>query len=94
MNILSEIITRKQQDLEAAKSTVPPERMRDSALRLRSNAKDYRLSTTLSSTDRINIIAEFKRRSPSKGIIRDGADPAQIARDYVSGGAMAISVLT
>jgi len=43
---------------------------------------------------RISIIAEYKRSSPSRGVINEGISPAEIARLYTEGGAQAISVLT
>jgi indole-3-glycerol phosphate synthase len=45
-------------------------------------------------TDRVNVIAECKRRSPSKGVLATDYDPVRIARQYEQGGAAAISVLT
>jgi indole-3-glycerol phosphate synthase len=48
----------------------------------------------LSRADRVNVIAECKRRSPSRGVLRSDYDPVAIARSYESGGAAAVSVLT
>jgi indole-3-glycerol phosphate synthase len=48
----------------------------------------------LSRADTVNIVAECKRRSPSRGVLRVGYDPVTIARGYEQAGAAAISVLT
>ena len=48
----------------------------------------------LSRSGSINVIAECKRRSPSRGVLRTAYDPVKIARGYERAGAAAISVLT
>lgn len=53
-----------------------------------------RFETALGMADRVNVVAECKRRSPSKGVLAADYDPVRIARQYEEGGAAAISVLT
>ncbi|MGH9163744.1 MAG: indole-3-glycerol phosphate synthase TrpC [Vicinamibacteraceae bacterium] len=48
----------------------------------------------LARTDHVNVIAECKRRSPARGLLRSTYDPAAIAEEYEAAGAAAISVLT
>lgn len=91
MDFLSEIISVKRHRVEAAKARVPIEHMRELA-HLQTGSR--RLTSALSDRSRPNIIAEFKRRSPSKGPIKTAADPTVTARIYESAGAAAISVLT
>ena len=93
MDLLSQIISRKRERLEEAKRALPLERLRSDAFAKREGAAPHALLTALQS-DAINVIAEFKRRSPSKGVIRADADLAMIVRSYEAGGAAAISVLT
>jgi len=53
-----------------------------------------RFEAALSQAGRVNVIAECKRRSPSRGVLAERYDPVSIARRYGQGGAAAISVLT
>ncbi len=53
-----------------------------------------RFEAELAMPDRVNVIAECKRRSPSKGVLAASYDPVRIATQYEEGGAAAISVLT
>jgi indole-3-glycerol phosphate synthase len=53
-----------------------------------------RFESTLGARDRVNVIAECKRRSPSRGVLAADYDPVRIAVQYEQGGAAAISVLT
>jgi indole-3-glycerol phosphate synthase len=53
-----------------------------------------RFQAAVSAADRVNIVAECKRRSPSRGVLRPAYDPVPIASAYVDAGAAAISVLT
>ena len=58
------------------------------------NPGGSRFDAALGMADRINVIAECKRRSPSKGVLAADYDPVRIAMQYERGGAAAISVLT
>jgi len=93
MNVLSQIIAKKRERVEEAKRAVPLERLRSEAVAKREPRASHALCRALQS-EGINIIAEFKRRSPSKGVIRADADLASIVQSYKAGGAVALSVLT
>jgi indole-3-glycerol phosphate synthase len=94
MEILAKIIESKMQRLAAAKSLTPMTELKQSALTLRRSALPYAFRSALMSGDGPRIIAEFKRRSPSKGLIRENVSPQQMTGEYENGGAAAISVLT
>lgn len=93
MNVLSEIVDKKRARLAQAKELVALETLRDDAFAKRAGSTPHALRRALHN-DGINIIAEFKRRSPSKGVIRADADLLEVVRSYQKGGAVALSVLT
>jgi indole-3-glycerol phosphate synthase len=90
MNILEEILEHKRREIALVKKAVPVERLKDMPDFTR---KCYSLQKALSGKDTA-VIAEIKKASPSKKIIREDFNPLEIAREYVGGGASALSVLT
>jgi indole-3-glycerol phosphate synthase len=93
VDILSRIIETKRGRVAAAAKELPLNLLADQAETIRRLKQPHALKSALCPPG-INIIAEFKRRSPSKGDIRIEMDPATVARSYERGGAKAISVLT
>lgn len=93
-NFLSEILELKQKRVELAKHNNNFESLKNHSFSVRARATPYALRKKLQADDAIHIIAEIKRASPSKGIINDKIDVAEIAQMYQRGGATAISVLT
>ncbi|MGC2237905.1 MAG: indole-3-glycerol phosphate synthase TrpC [Pyrinomonadaceae bacterium] len=91
---LTEIIELKKKRLELVKSRISTEELKQKAFSARENSESHRLQKALPDNDKINIIAEIKRASPSKGVINDKIDVAETAKSYENGGARAISVLT
>jgi indole-3-glycerol phosphate synthase len=91
--ILDEIIAHKRAELEAAQKAVPEAQLRELAAQ-RAVYSDFEEAAGKTNPLGINLIAEVKKASPSKGVFRKDFDPAAIAREYEAGGADAISVLT
>ena len=90
-NILKEIAATKRREVEAMKTVIPTGLMTDMA----KNCSRIPLDMAKGIQEHHPaIIAEHKRRSPSKGEISPMSDVAEIARMYASGGAAAMSVLT
>lgn len=95
MDILSEITDHKRIEVELQKQAVSPEQLREQVCDLMENSPAPRRSMkrTLASSP-AGIIAEFKRRSPSKGWIYETAKADEIPTAYEAAGASAISILT
>lgn len=91
MSILDEILAYKREFVAACASRVPESEVRGQAEAMPPPAS---LFEALSAGDDVAVIAEIKKASPSKGLIREDFDPVALGTIYESHGASAISVLT
>jgi indole-3-glycerol phosphate synthase len=91
--ILRRIVDRKWEEVaEASRRVSVTELERQAAAQ--SPARGFESAVRSAAAGRGAVIAEAKRASPSKGVIRASFDPASIARSYEAGGACCLSVLT
>lgn len=91
MNILDKIIEHKEEEVARNKQHVSEDQLRDGKY---FNRPIFSLKQSLLDETKTGIIAEFKRRSPSKGIINNYADVAEVTKGYTENGASCLSVLT
>ena len=92
MTILAEILERKAEEVERAKARTAPAEMQRRAKMVAEPTRGFR--DALVAADEPAVIAEVKRRSPSKGEIRADFEPVSCAREYAANGAAALSILT
>jgi indole-3-glycerol phosphate synthase len=92
LTILDEILEHKRSEVAAARGIVSDDEMSRRSAAVEEAPRGFR--DALADGPRPRVIAELKRRSPSKGEIRPGFDPVDCARAYADGGAAALSVLT
>ncbi len=93
-DILDEIIQKTRDDLEKRKVEYPMEWLGRSLAYNPFMPKDVHVALKATTENPYRIIAEVKKASPSKGIIREDFDPMVIAQAYEKGGADALSILT
>ncbi len=89
--ILDEIVAHKKEELATVKRGVP---LADVKRQAADRGPTRGFAQALASGDAIRLIAEVKKASPSKGVIRQDFDPVGIARTYEASGATCLSVLT
>jgi indole-3-glycerol phosphate synthase len=93
-DILEEILATKRREVEAARRAVPLARLEKAALEASPPRGFAAALQARVAEGKAAVIAEIKRASPSKGLIRADFDPARIAASYEANGAACLSVLT
>jgi indole-3-glycerol phosphate synthase len=90
-DILNKIVAAKKIEVENFKKNANEASLTKFPL---FNRSPYSLKNFILDDEKTGIIAEFKRKSPSKGVIKENASPKEITRAYFENGASALSVLT
>lgn len=92
MNTLEKIIAYKKDEVALAKANAPASAIESLAKELK--PRSFRGALEKKASSGFALIAEIKKASPSKGLIREDFNPADHARAYANGGAACLSVLT
>jgi indole-3-glycerol phosphate synthase len=93
-DILKKIIARKEQEIKEAIKIVPYNTMMETAYEDRTTRDFYQALKDKTDLKQSAIIAEIKKASPSKGVLREDFNVAEIAQSYAKHGAACLSVLT
>ncbi len=93
-DILNKILATKVEEVEKRKLSTPVSLLQEIAQGIEAPRGFYRALKANAMAKKPAIIAEVKKASPSKGVIRENFQPVEIAQDYAMNGASCISVLT
>lgn len=93
-SILAKIVKQKKLDVAQAKSAVSIQQLFEAIESAKESIAPRDFLEALQAPDTVNLIAEVKKASPSKGLIREDFHPVEIAKHYEAAGASCISVLT